>query len=158
MARVEKGATAAALVAGKPFPRRRLAGDAQSGVPVAGLDSGLALGLARGMRSPLGFRAGLYRGSTVLPRTRRGGAVACAAAELRRTAFQSPECPMCHNSNANRERKTGWCSPCKEPGWRGVAGKPAMRLRGEGGAELAEESMQGVSGPSGPSIWFGRGL
>ena len=63
MARVEKGATAAALVAGKPFPRRRLAGDAQSGVPVAGLDSGLALGLVRGMRSPLGLRAGLDRGS-----------------------------------------------------------------------------------------------
>ena len=58
-----KGATAAALVAGKPFPRRRLAGDAQSGVPVAGLDSGLALGLVRGMRSPLGLRAGLDRGS-----------------------------------------------------------------------------------------------
>ena len=94
----------------------------------------------------------------MLQRTRRGGRVACAAAELRRTAFQSPECPMCHNSNANRERKTGWCSPCKEPGWRGVAGKPAMRLRGEGGAELAEESMQGVSGPADPSIWFGRGL
>ena len=69
-----KGARAAARLAGKSFPRRRLAGDAQSGVPVAGLDSGLALGLVRGMRSPLGLRAGLDRGSGGV----REGAGGCA--------------------------------------------------------------------------------
>ena len=94
-----KGATAAALVAGKPFPRRRLAGDAQSGVPVAGLDSGLALGLVRGMRSPLGLRAGLDRGSggvrdgagcvrRSIDGARGGGA---AHGARRRAAAESPE-------------------------------------------------------------------
>jgi len=56
------------------LPRRGIAGDGQSGVPVAGLDSGLALELVRGTRSPLGLRAGLDTGSGGV----RDGAGGCA--------------------------------------------------------------------------------
>ena len=50
--------TAAARVAGAWFRGGGLAGDGQSGVPVAGLDRGLALEHARGTRKPLGHSTG----------------------------------------------------------------------------------------------------
>ena len=53
-----------------------LAGDAQSGVPVAGLDRGLDLEHARGMRKPLGL---LARGCRGRNRARGGGGGTAAA-------------------------------------------------------------------------------
>ena len=50
--------TAAARVAGAWFRGGGLAGDGPSGVPVAGLDRGLALEHARGKRKPLGHSTG----------------------------------------------------------------------------------------------------
>jgi len=68
------GARAAAGHRRRRIPRRGITGDGQSGVPVAVLDSGLALELVRGTRSPLGLRAGLDRGSGGV----REGAGGCA--------------------------------------------------------------------------------
>ena len=50
--------TAATRVAGAWFRGGGLAGDGPSGVPVAGLDCGLALEHARGTRKPLGTQRG----------------------------------------------------------------------------------------------------
>ena len=52
------GRGAAAERAGGMFPRPVIAGDGQSGVPVAGLDRGLALEHIRGTRRPLGHSTG----------------------------------------------------------------------------------------------------
>jgi len=52
------GRGAAAERAGGVLPRRGIAGDGQSGVPVAVLDSGLALELVRGTSMPRGHSAG----------------------------------------------------------------------------------------------------
>ena len=52
------GRGAAAERAGGVLPRRGIAGDGQSGVPVAGLDRGLALEHVRGTRKPLGHSTG----------------------------------------------------------------------------------------------------
>ena len=57
--------TAAARVAGAWFRGGGLAGDGQYGVPVAGLDHGLALEHVRGTRKPLGHSMGRCRAGSL---------------------------------------------------------------------------------------------
>ena len=68
-----RGSTAAALVAGKPFPRRCLAGEGLGGALGLGLGRGLAGEVASGMRSPLGAKGRLLGARTGLV-AERGGA------------------------------------------------------------------------------------
>ena len=73
-----------ALVAGAWFRGGGLAGDAKSGVPVAGLDRGLALEHARGTRKPLGHSTGhCGAGSLELGDDGSSGRRGLAGAELR---------------------------------------------------------------------------